>query len=610
MATEVAPAAATKRPRRDLLGPILRWELITIPRRRRYYFIRVLYASLLLFVLWTVYSVTQIGSGTPTIASMAQFSEGFFYAFIYVQLGAVLLLTPAFVASGISVEKERRTLEFLFATDLSNREIVFGKLFARSLNLFTILMVGVPILAFAGLLGGIDYTRLGWATAASAAIMMFIASLALTISVHSRTTRQALTNTYVMVLFLLFLPAGVMLTIGAAGQILFAADRELWEQFWQFLANPTVVSAQMYGLLIHPVGVLILATEPELIIRSTTGREDLAYLINIGANLVVAALLTLFATARLRRAYRYDQAVVQRRWGFRRLFQPYRLFRPSVWQNWPVAWKEIHAGSYRSMGCLTRIVLVLGGLAYYGLVLGNFFVNPSDDDILAFGVMSGNILFGSGAFLLVAFRAATTIGQERDRDCWVSLLSTPVSASEILFSKWLAALTPVFWTSAFLAPIWFVAVWSGALGLWNILSIFVVLLINSAFLAAVGVYQSLRRQTTIQAIAVTLAIGIVCFGAGQSIVASFPWRDPDVYAAIWSSTPYFALAMATFLSSAGEWDSKFYSDWIEQVIISQICFLALAVLIAIAAVLLFPKATGRGESARARLAAQPPIAST
>ena len=47
----------------------------------------------------------------------------------------ILLLTPAYTAGAVAEEKERRTLEFILATDLRNREIILGKVLSRLLNL-------------------------------------------------------------------------------------------------------------------------------------------------------------------------------------------------------------------------------------------------------------------------------------------------------------------------------------------------------------------------------------------------------------------------------------------------------------------------------------------
>jgi len=111
-----------------LLGPVFSADLVTLARRSRYIWLRVVYVGILAFVLWTNYwtylTMSRIGA-TDTMANLA---ASFFSGFAWVQLIAVLVFTPALVAGTIAMERERRTLEYLLATDLTNLEIVGGKL--------------------------------------------------------------------------------------------------------------------------------------------------------------------------------------------------------------------------------------------------------------------------------------------------------------------------------------------------------------------------------------------------------------------------------------------------------------------------------------------------
>src|SRR5256885_4697410 len=86
----------------------------------------------------------------------ADLAEKFFLAFAVTQFLVVVALTPAYVAGSIADEKERKTLEFLLATDLRNREIIFGKLAARVTVLLMFVLAGLPVVAFLQLFGGID----------------------------------------------------------------------------------------------------------------------------------------------------------------------------------------------------------------------------------------------------------------------------------------------------------------------------------------------------------------------------------------------------------------------------------------------------------------------
>src|SRR5262249_45248666 len=83
-------------------------------------------------------------------------AETFFSAFMIVQLILVVLLTPAYVAGAIAEEKDRKTLEFMLATDLNNREIVLSKLLSRVANMTLLLLTGLPILSILQFLGGVD----------------------------------------------------------------------------------------------------------------------------------------------------------------------------------------------------------------------------------------------------------------------------------------------------------------------------------------------------------------------------------------------------------------------------------------------------------------------
>ena len=49
--------------------------------------------------------------------------------------------------------------------------------------------------------------------------------------------------------------------------------------------------------------------------------------------------------------------------------------------------------------------------------------------------MGMGTLLGCGGLLLVASRAAGSITSEKERDCWTSLLSTPLEPGEIVWAK-------------------------------------------------------------------------------------------------------------------------------------------------------------------------------
>ena len=138
-----------------LPGPMFSLEMVTSARRTRYFIVRVLYAGVLFFALFCTYMSASHDNGLSDRASIAAFTWEFFVIFSIMQLLAVVTLGPAMAAGTIAQERERRTIEYLFASTLSNAEIVLGKLLARLFQVGYLVLAGMPILFIAMLMGGI-----------------------------------------------------------------------------------------------------------------------------------------------------------------------------------------------------------------------------------------------------------------------------------------------------------------------------------------------------------------------------------------------------------------------------------------------------------------------
>ena len=114
------------------LGPVLRYELITTSRRPRYYWMRLIYGLILLFILFQNQinppDATYLGypNYQNTQSQMRYMAESGFATIGGVQAVALLFLTPAMVAGVIADEARRKTLYDLFSSGLSSWSIVFG----------------------------------------------------------------------------------------------------------------------------------------------------------------------------------------------------------------------------------------------------------------------------------------------------------------------------------------------------------------------------------------------------------------------------------------------------------------------------------------------------
>src|SRR4051812_28633773 len=98
-----------------LLGPVFWYDLVRLARRQRLALTRAVYGLALLAVLLLLYveklpHADLLAGGRVRPAEAADFAAASFYAFITVQLAAVILLTPALAANSLVEEKGHNTL--------------------------------------------------------------------------------------------------------------------------------------------------------------------------------------------------------------------------------------------------------------------------------------------------------------------------------------------------------------------------------------------------------------------------------------------------------------------------------------------------------------------
>ena len=138
--------------------------------------------------------------------SIAQFTAAFFGTFGVMQLMAVLLIGPALAAGTIAQERERRTMEYLYTTPLSNLEIVIGKLGGRVLQILYLVLSGVPVLALAMLMGGIAPQAIVSLTAITLSTVLFVTMVSMAVSAWTAKARDAVIRAYLVFFCLWVLP--------------------------------------------------------------------------------------------------------------------------------------------------------------------------------------------------------------------------------------------------------------------------------------------------------------------------------------------------------------------------------------------------------------------
>jgi hypothetical protein len=103
---------------------------------------------------------------------------------------AIDFLSAAVGGGRRAQEKDRRTLVLLLLTNLTNSEIVLGKLLAAMLNVLVLLAASLPLFMLTALFGGVSFEQIARVFAVSLATVLVAGSLGSTIALAREKTFQ------------------------------------------------------------------------------------------------------------------------------------------------------------------------------------------------------------------------------------------------------------------------------------------------------------------------------------------------------------------------------------------------------------------------------------
>jgi ABC-type transport system involved in multi-copper enzyme maturation permease subunit len=387
------------------LGPVFAFEWIALSRRWQWYALRSLFAVTLLVALLVVLSSSPVPHGGMTFRDLARLGQAFYVAVIGTQLTLVLLAAPAATAGSICLDRASGKLTHVLITDLSDSEIVLGKLASRLVPVLGLVACAFPFLAILTLLGGVDPDALLGGFLVTAGVAVLGCSLALFFSLWARRTHEALLATYaVWGLWLIGRPFLKLMN----------------QAYGWSLPVPTEI-ADPYSLAFMPYW------SPASV---TFGDYARFLAISIG----IACLLTAVAVFRLRAVC--TRAIVARKRSLRgrleRLNARLELSRylpgPSLDFN-PVLWREWHRNRPSRWGRL------VGGLYMVGAVAASIgaIVAPR----MSFAMAWVNGFQVSMGLLLLSVTAATSLSEERVRGSLDVLMATSLTTRQIVVGKWL-----------------------------------------------------------------------------------------------------------------------------------------------------------------------------
>ena len=185
-----------------VLGPVFAFEWLMASRRWQMYALRSVFILFILGSIFCVWLAERDQQSNLSISRQAALGEKLFYAIISTQLSIVLLAAPAATAGTICNDKLRGGLAHLLVTDLSNVEIVLGKLAARMIPVAGMVLCTVPILFLSTIFGGIDPEALVGSLLVTFGVAVFGCVLALTLSVWAKKVYEVILVCYMAWLLL------------------------------------------------------------------------------------------------------------------------------------------------------------------------------------------------------------------------------------------------------------------------------------------------------------------------------------------------------------------------------------------------------------------------
>jgi len=430
---------------------------------------RAVYAATLLAIVATCWLVVTGTQAVTTAGDTARFGATLMRILAPLQLSLAMLAAALTSTVAVTSEKDRRTLELLLISRLSDAQLVLGKLVGSLLRVLLMLLAAVPVFAIAALFGGVTAPQLVRLFVVTVAAALVAASVANCVAFWKDTTFQSLAiTTFALVAWL---AVGEVIAgrwggdVGAAtspARAVFAALSPSGGPLTPFLAVCLAAIVAANALAVGRVRAWNTTQEAR---RQQPSADDVA-----GAAAVPAA---------------------QRR-------------SRTVWDN-PVLWREVCTRAHGKAMLLVRVAwLLLFAAAVAGIVTEARQPRP---DGLAVAVSVVPMALAS--LLAVAAMAVTSITTERDRGALDVLLVTDLEPGEFVWGKLLGVLAAA--REIVLLPLVLCAAlaWTRITTAENAVYMALGMATLTFFAAVLGLYAGLSHGVSRRAIAV--ALGTVAF---------------------------------------------------------------------------------------------------
>jgi ABC-type transport system involved in multi-copper enzyme maturation permease subunit len=496
-------------------GPIFAKELRTTARRKRTYWLRLLYlAALFLFMLMVYTSTAYQQSASLSVAERAQqeaeLGYEFFMVFSMFSVCALLVICPVLTATAISAERLNRTLPVLLMTPITNWQIVAGKLLSRLLAALTLIGLSLPVLAVVRLLGGVEMQTMLYVLGVCVVASLTAAAIGLFYSTFMNRAYAVILLSYVTMMTIYGLIPFII-------AMLFAGNRRPPNGFFEFFTATNPIA--MVAMMVIPAGPLRGATPIACIL----------------VQLTMAALLVLWSGAVLRRRARKEGEAAAGDGPAVAVVAPLpppvisiandevappppnpQAPLPTVAaaasrevSDNPVLWREVRQPLMKKrwqarIGTIACISLLL--LTYIACTAGFRNELPRGDTQIGYAIIFCGLLC-----LLTCVMAATTIASEKESDTWTLLLATPIGARAIVLGKLMGIVRRLMWPYALAAGHFLLFALCGVLPISALILIVWVIVAFNAVWVASGLLFSLWFRKVTFAVILNLLMPIVAY---------------------------------------------------------------------------------------------------
>jgi len=420
-----------------MLGPIFEREVVVLPRRAKHFFGRWVYAIALFSLICTAWLLLTGIQPVRNVGDFARFGTLIFQFLAPLQLLVLSFMAAIAAANVVAHEKDRRTMDLLLLTSLSNAQVVVGKIAGGLMPVWNWFFSGLPVAMLVPLLGGATVEQVVQCQLLTAAAILASGALGATMAFWREKTFQAIALTLLVIVLWLALgevvAGGWIAMIPAEAARWLSPARAIWSLCqpmpeagpwrsldWLGAGAPATLVLLIQAAAMTAISWLFLRIwNPSRQARPVAAQDD-------------ASALAATEQAEAEAAGQPNRVLA---WKARRA--------RAVW-NWPILWREVRTWAYGRKVLIVRLAylllfaltaVALQQLIQDGTALGRSRLSDSLIPAAAGPLAPLGIL----SLVMINALAVNSITNERDGQALDFLLMTEITPWEFILSKLLGA---------------------------------------------------------------------------------------------------------------------------------------------------------------------------